>query len=138
MEIEYLRIGNYIYEPVNGQNDDTKPFKVWGIYHEQGNNKINNFPASYFEPIPLTEEWLLKFGFEKRVNFEYSDGSKSDTNIFITDSFMVNNYDEKYWSLCKMKYFNQVESVLQTELKYVHQLQNLFFALTGKELTIKE
>ena len=75
-----------------------------------------------FEPIPLTEEWLLKFGFD--YDNETSTYSlltslrKCDLciDILLSDG-------EYFW-----KY---------VELKYVHQLQNLYFALTGNELEIK-
>ena len=60
--IKEYRIGNYINEPLN---EDNKPFQIWGIYHEKGNNKINGFPATYFKPIPLTDEWKKKLSFKQ-------------------------------------------------------------------------
>ena len=65
--------------------------------------------------IPLTEDWLIKFGYTKEgsnfwfighIVWEYDDG------VFICDKNGIT-------------------------LKYVHQLQNLYFALTGKELTLQ-
>ena len=38
MKANELRIGNYVFEP---KNENTEPFKIWSIYHEQNNNKIN-------------------------------------------------------------------------------------------------
>jgi hypothetical protein len=73
------------------------------------------------EPIPLTEEWLLRFGFEIKkgkfgneyhlLNFSLYT-SKEQTICFVYDDFLKDIY-------------------------YVHQLQNLYFALTGEELTLK-
>ena len=70
-----------------------------------------------FEPIQLTEEWLLKFGFErngKKLTFWKIDLVEDEEGIFSFD-----------------------EARIYIDVKYVHQLQNLYFALTGEELTFK-
>ena len=71
-----------------------------------------------YKPIPLTEEWLLKFGFESDDEF-----------IF-----------EKDIRICKTKqgyvYFDFSVMDPICDVKYVHQLQNLHFALTGEELEL--
>jgi hypothetical protein len=80
--------------------------------------------------IPLTEEWLLKFGFEKDDVFD-----KFFTYLPIHDlcmdklSFRVNEGFICYESI---KY-----RTLLKHIQYVHQLQNLYFALTNEELTMK-
>lgn len=78
-----------------------------------------------FEQIPLTEEWLLKFGFE-----------------IIGKLDMPNSSSDWYFSKIdfplSISYINNKVQFVNLELKYVHQLQNLYFALTGEELTIKE
>lgn len=72
-----------------------------------------------FHPIPITEERLLKFGFEventnggflkwQKGNFKLLDGRLPDPQ------------------------FHSPKAII----KYVHQLQNLYFVLTGEELTI--
>ena len=63
-------------------------------------------------PIPLTEEWLVKFGFENK-----------------TKTFVLNNISIKQQT---KGYFFYLSIMNQ----YVHQLQNLYFALTGEELKI--
>lgn len=73
------------------------------------------------EPIPLTEEWLLKFGF---IYNDFINGYILDFEDK-TLLFMDNGLD-----LCLMNN----ESI---DCEYVHQLQNLFFALTGTELELK-
>ena len=72
-----------------------------------------------FIPIPLTEEWLLKFGFEYDGYewFDFKDIGISFKNKRITQN--------------KGDYYNQFIFV-----DYVHQLQNLYFALTNQELII--
>jgi hypothetical protein len=87
-----------------------------------------------FEPIPLTEEWLLKFGFKQQGN----------RKIWIKDRLCV--VYESYIDLSNKPIpaafyigFKDLGNVVfHTTLKvdYVHTLQNAFF-LTGEELTIK-
>jgi len=71
-------------------------------------------------PIPLTEELLLKFGFVFGNNHGFyvllEDNSKGDYN-----------YDNVLFVL---QYYGD------DTCKYVHQLQNIYFALTGEELQI--
>ena len=88
----------------------------------------SNQRVLFFDPkkklIKLTEEWLLKF---------MNDGS-------MCEHWELNGNDNK-WLL----YFNSKSGVFAfnegrihylylNHNRYVHQLQNLYFALTGKEL----
>lgn len=73
-------------------------------------------------PIPLTEEWLLKFGL--RRDQEVWTLIETAWGIFI-------ERDENDWSITVNKEY-QIASI-----KFVHQLQNLYFALTGNELELK-
>lgn len=81
---------------------------------------INRQPNTY-NAIPLDEEWLLKLGFTKHHDNYYND-------VLMIDA----EFDFK-------TYPNQIGSAIKPansqKIKYVHQLQNLYFALTGKELT---
>ena len=74
-----------------------------------------------FKPIPLTEEWLLKFGFTfyRENMYDIKDFT------FLLDRFTLWDYtgEERYFIACS--------------INHVHQLQNLYFALTGEELEIK-
>jgi hypothetical protein len=135
MKVNELRIGNYITEP---NNEDKEPFKIWGIYYEERNNKVNNLPITYFKPILLTEEWLLRFGFKKvptyfeevRFGIEYHLTVKSDVE------FIIEYFDDFSCAILGSKDDIGITPLLEN-CRYVHQLQNLYFALTGEELTIK-
>jgi len=85
----------------------------------------------YYTPIPLTEEWLLKFGFEE-------DDSLIDPPDTPNGNFWSDWVKESV--IISMPFFEFSYNELQDkiEIKYVHQLQNLYHALTGQELTIKE
>jgi len=75
--------------------------------------------SDIYEPIPLTKEWLLKFKW-----FEIKDGQfifKDNNYLSINEDgclYVENNY------------------VANEDISFVHQLQNLHFALTGEELVL--
>ena len=83
---------------------------------------ISNGDDTY-EPIPITEEWLLKFGFEKIIGSNESNFTNGFYNLFVNSLGEVNFYFFK-------------EGDWYQKIDYVHQLQNLYFALTGSELTV--
>ena len=75
---------------------------------------------SKLKPIPLTKEWLLKFGFEETCY----------KSIFTRHKRIQYSIENKTYSIG--------DDVSIYGIDYVHQLQNLYFALTGEELTIKK
>lgn len=87
-------------------------------------DKVNTYSQfdQFIEPIPLTEEWLLKFGFEL---------SKTHCTLWMGNGFpFIIEKITDYWWVCDMN--------ITSKVYYVHHLQNLYFALTGEELTLKE
>ena len=81
------------------------------------------------QPIPLTEEWLLKFSFERflqETKFKlYFNKNK--------DSYYASISVSLHSDFCRVNVINQEI----TKVQYVHQLQNLYFCLCGEELEIK-
>ncbi len=76
-----------------------------------------------FTPIPLTEEWLIKMGFYKDEDISYRyyfDFGWAVILAYDLDDNYVRIGDS--WDFAKVK--------------YVHQMQNLIYALTNEELTI--
>jgi hypothetical protein len=92
-----------------------------------------NYILSFeLQPVPVTEEWLLKFGFEKE-NISWF----KNMIIYKRDSFILHYLDHEFNPVIEDNsegYFLAIGN----DIKYVHQLQNLYFDLTGEELTIKE
>ena len=86
------------------------------------------------EPIPLTEQWLKDFGFKKNRLFNAYWFSKS---LGKGKPKLISN------DIGKSAYSSKLEFVFldipfeSKNIKYVHQLQNLYFALTEKELIKK-
>ena len=114
MKANELRIGNWFIEYNDPQEFDGD------FYH-----------LSDIKFIELTEEWLLKFGFEfyeteKANNYKYSIWRFT----FVTNG---KTKGKKYANIFNALTFKELNLIT-----YVHQLQNLHFALTGEELTIKQ
>lgn len=111
MEAKEFRIGNIIKQ---GQITDL----------ELGYNEIiyiavnHGYGVSDPEPEILTEEWLLKFGFMVNREFNF-------------ENYPFEIQKSKFDSECFLFY---MKGSYVVRIKYVHQLQNLYFALTGKEL----
>lgn len=95
------------------------------------------------EPIPLTEEWLLKLGYEFLGVVEsnqYESYKRYRIHNFIGDeSIEVHIITSNYGGVKEVEYVTSIgvhARQYNGELKYVHQLQNAVFKETGKELTI--
>tara|TARA_R110000822_G_scaffold235117_1_gene366073 strand:- start:388 stop:723 length:336 start_codon:yes stop_codon:yes gene_type:complete len=111
MEAKELRLGNYCKEITHSKNEIVKVSKRH--FEEIEDNEIDLFP------IPLTEDWLVKFGFVLDLDSHRTTYLSKDITTYMQDGIF---WCDILWDCL--------------ELKYVHQLQNLYFALTNKELTI--
>lgn len=121
-----LRIGNYIQD-----YDKTKILLVERVddtlkYRELNNTSLysESNHITNLKPIEINEDWLVRFGFEIRSN-------NWKSLSICSDWFYL--YLEK---LAGFKMSINKESVYLPHIKYVHQLQNLYFSLTGLELSI--
>jgi len=119
MKAQELRIGNWI------KHDE--------LFHEiSSTNNWNSFITVMFrcevslsdiEPIPLTEEWLIKFD----ISLKYKGCYEPFTDVY----WLV----EPNGTLIESG--EGIEYAIPLP-KYVHQYQNLYFALTGEELEFKQ
>ena len=130
-----LRLGNLVGVPFN-PNLSLKTmisgieiYKVIGIKPKYVDLESIEYPLSrslamiFHQPIPLTEEWLLKFGFEKQEN--------NWKRICI-----CNDWTYLYWErLAGLEVSVNKHSIMLPHINSVHQLQNLYYALTNEELT---
>jgi len=111
MKATELRIGNWAKRDVQPNGFQIDHHSFWSCEREPEN----------YTPIPLTEQWLKDFGF------------KQDTNWLIKWSgelkFRMCVEDKNVWT------YIYHDGYIEVDIKYVHQLQNLYFALTKKELT---
>ena len=110
MKANELRIGNWI----QFRHTETPVRITLGDFVREYNDEH----LEDYEPIPLTEEWLVRFGYvkSKELNYFWED---NNLTIWFADSGFY------------------IESCIgKLRIKHVHQLQNLYFALTGEELTL--
>ncbi len=128
MKANELRVNNLVYD--NESQDVIKIERGEHIEYTQ-----------FYEPIPLTEEWLLKFGFKELKRFTH------DFEEVIYGKSLIKhdpNHSEKIVISLPFNHLYigefEIEEYYLADIivNYVHQLQNLYFALTGEELTIKE
>ena len=101
-----------------------KYFKVLTIYSDgdillELDDENVEIDIKDIEPIPLTEEWLLKLGF-KRFPWGLVIGE-----LLFKDDLKCNELTL------------EIGNGFRVKNKHVHQLQNLYFALTNEELIIK-
>jgi hypothetical protein len=124
MEKKELRIGNLVWHVLLGES------KVLEIRNDgisicnPDNDKnayfIPNDKLYQIEPIQLTEKGLMDFGFEKTMAWTFAIKLKGN-------NVLVYYLGEKGISIGFKNYS-------EFNCQHVHQLQNLYFALTGKEL----
>lgn len=124
MKVSELRVGNYIF------SIETQEVQKITLVSEDNWISFNaitfdNPSLDEIEPISLTEEWLLKFGFEKVCHGRFTH----KTSLF---TLKLGLKREGYpYILCHYKNYPK-------PCNNVHQLQNLYFALTGEELKLNK
>ena len=114
MKASELRINNYLYNDGVVVKIDART--IFDIWDDKG---LKNY-----KPIPLTEEWLLKFGFNGECESFHMEGITIE-EVSDGGKWVVYMFDEYHAVECSL-------AIVQ----HVHQLQNLYFALTGEELTL--
>lgn len=115
-----LRIGNWVYG-----------FKTeWSIQEQDFRMLDTDTNQLPYDPIPVTQKWLEGLGFEDGklllhldVHMQVDIGSEG-AMVYL----MRIPAPEDFISY----------GVIAASIKYVHQLQNIYFSLTEKELTFKE
>jgi hypothetical protein len=88
------------------------------------------------KPIPLTEELLYKFGFVDIDKRDHDYNIYTDSNHDYYLQIDTRRKDGKYTILDNS--FDDLRVFSMVDIVYVHQLQNLYFALTGEELTLNK
>ena len=123
MKANELRIGNYYYGDVLFPSE-------YNVITANDLVELDSDPLDdYYQPLPLTEEWLIKFGFgDARITDRLYTRKK-------TDGFYGFYINKETMSYCTFDYEGTIDDIIK--IQYVHQLQNLYFAVTGEELTMK-
>ena len=129
VQAQELRIGNWVLYKDQNDNPEFTPINICVpdlvIMREQKSGE-SDYGIEY-KPIPITPEILEKAGFEKDIQMMMPIDLLSGRERFHVESgkatIVCGRGPHLVW--------------LDFECKHLHQLQNLYFALTGQELTIK-
>jgi len=127
MKTNEWRLGNLLQINHNGV---VEYWKVSGLDDENGlkiklfnSNTTPIYDGNYkHEPIPLTEELLLKCWFKK------SSGQSFE--------IILNDWTKLYYNCGYFEISINGHAFSLNHIKYLHQLQNLYFVLTQQELEI--
>ena len=116
LEAKHLRIGNFLFE--NGELIRFTPRMMYSMYNTEVMSK-EGFTERY-KPVPLTDDWWDKFGYECLQEFLCHISEKARERMGISFDLYNNEGHEFIKSLP------------------IHKIQNLFLELTGEELEIKQ
>lgn len=128
MEIDFykdLRIGNIL------QDKQGRICKVEQLSTEMGQDRVEAIKGAVttmpISPIPLTEEIVLRLGWELDMEFE------NNTSYFThPEYYAINKSDKGYELMINHEYW------ITIKIDYVHELQNAIWALSSfkKELEV--
>ena len=145
MDVKSLRLGNWVLgsdreDPCLYQvvRIETKEYTDWDsgdeynvVVKKQGTQEgyYNMLPSG----IPLTEDPLIRFGFIKANDCEY--GINLQTHYF--ELIAAHGYWYPVYAQVPEMSYEDEHRVNINRIQFVHDLQNLFFALTERELEMK-
>lgn len=132
-----LRIGNFLKR-------NNKIVKVNGLSRNEVKYTDNDkgeivYDIMFFQPIELTEEVLVKIGFEKNKYdwWEYFPDREDEISILMTDNYTTIEYANLFHcpeDVTEVNYNSRLEFPRRI---YIHELQNSYYCLTGQELNIE-
>lgn len=147
MKANELRIGNLVKD-----SREDYPCKVVAVYSERSFitkddreyvgtvtytkkapfDSIRGRELMFLEPIPLTKELILKCGFSGDMDCGF--GNDAGVSLHLSENISYGpDPDGQLYPTINCAEF----SIGKVPVKYLHQLQNLNFALTGEELDVK-
>lgn len=138
-----IRIGNYFYPIFRGGEVHLPAtgiaYKVLTIGFDVEATPFDKIPAQVSEwakfnirdlsGIPLNEDWLIKMGFRMHEGNSFQSYWIIGT---FENGFEITERPISGMSFCFTP--RRTNHRTDLEIKYVHQLQNLYFALTNEEL----
>jgi len=127
MKANELMIGNYVKDPYG------KEIRLVSV----------DADASMLTPIQLTEEWLLSFGFELTQYDFFDEDGEDEIYLEFTKKLIDKEYTYSVilnpngvCEFCANYRWTESGALIAT-IQNVHQLQNLYFALTKEWLNLK-
>ncbi len=145
METKDLKIGNYI-----NRNYGNIPIVILEVLSSRisYNNPVLSGKSvcadlKGFSPIQLNNEWMLNFGFYAlNDSCGYRKEIKGRYRTFLLTVFLSHDIDgnevwcENHADITEVGEGERFCSAIPLDINYVHQLQNLYYSITGKELKL--
>jgi hypothetical protein len=121
MKATELRVGNYIQDCFDVKKREVRQLDLED-FSAMLNYRNSNHPNTYIA-VKINNEWIKSFGFEN---------SKNQDKFFTKDNTIgISTADDKF----RFIQGNFVCQIVLREFEYVHELQNLYYAITGVELS---
>lgn len=126
MEAKELRIGNYVTIAHETNSPLARVESITGQFINVFDNQ-RGYDIDFVLRIPINQEWLIRLGFIHQYG-DIWDMPKPCESINYNHGECDVYAGERHSYECQM---------ITDSVKHVHQLQNLYFALTGEELEVK-
>jgi hypothetical protein len=131
MKVEELRVGNWVYQGSQYGDMPINAYQIYQVELMESGGIVSDYYKEW-KPIPLSIEILLQFGFAwenaKQQHLCWGVGNPNKISFSFTPLQIelgeMNCYAENSW-----------QAIWEVRVKYLHQLQNIIFALTGNPLT---
>lgn len=144
LKVNELRIGNLVQDE---HGDVQYVYRIWKGGAELASDMDGSDDLDYNEDemfgVPMTKEWLYKFGFELNGVYASMRLSLNELNESNRTFIVVcpDKTGDGWIEIITKRGTTQDPTYTELQgnillLKYVHQLQNLYFALANKELNI--
>jgi hypothetical protein len=145
IKAEEFRVGNYVERTYFGDTDyvtdKQHQFEFSDVYwYLESGNEYDEY-WSNFMPIQITEEWLIKFGFDKKDTIDINDFERETeyelyNSVFGISSFKIVDIVSCYDGQTTRHWIIRIDhdTIYFGRMEYVHDLQNAYFMITGNEL----
>lgn len=114
-----VRIGNLIYEKWNGEQEKREQVVTIAVLAAMKSGKL-----FAYEGIPVTNKWFTENGwsFEDNGDHGYYIKEVGEWGVFTVDAdgsgFQISSF----------------QNTICTKIEFIHELQNFYFTIVGKEL----
>ena len=142
MKAEQIRVGNLAYVTEYDNDDNITSQEAMPIL-----SIPNGLEADYtfgidgcpedgcgVQPIPITGEWMIKLGFEKKPirDIYFIECGEYRLEVVVNGfSGSIEKEESSWFVSINPGYGNQSVTIVK---QYIHELQNLYYELTEKDL----
>jgi len=133
-----IKVGNIFHNNSSGLNFTVTKENISDVLNNLELKLMSNPPKDIIVGVPLTEEILLKCGFKRNTYQHFEFGEYVYFTYEIDCNYELSINIGKGVKRLSIDFFDgdKNSTVPINNIKYLHQLQNLYFALTNQELQI--